>query len=390
MKRNQSTSVARGGASPTDRRGFIKDAAAAGVALMSMPRSVEATGVGRRQTVYRAYVSLQDDDRISIFTVDPATGTLARQEDVAVDGGPAPLAIDPSRNFLYVGRRGSQEISSYRIDQRTGGLSLIGSTPLQGEPVYVATDRTGRFVLSAYYYQSTAAVHAVNSDGVATFPPVEWQFTGGGAHAILTDRSNRFAFVPHIANRGPNAIFQFRFDENTGQLIPNDPPRYSPREYLGPRALAFHPTLDTVYFSDEQGSSVTAYQLDPSAGTLAPFQTISTLPAGYRDANTCSQIQIAPSGRFLYAPNRGHNSVASFGVDASTGRLTATGRVPTEPVPRAFSLDPDGSFLFVAGLESGRLASYRVDPESGELTPLETCDAGNRPMWVLITALPGG
>ena len=83
-------------------------------------------------------------------------------------------------------------------------------------------------------------------------------------------------------------------------------------------------------------------------------------------------------------------AVASFGVDASTGRLTATGRVPTEPVPRAFSLDPDGSFLFVAGLESGRLASYRVDPESGELTPLETYDSGNRPMWVLITALPGG
>jgi 6-phosphogluconolactonase len=322
--------------------------------------------------------------------VDPATGTLAWQEDVAVDGGPAPLAIDPSKNFLYVGRRGSQEISSYRIDQRTGGLSLIGSTPLQGEPVYVATDRTGRFVLSAYYYQSTAAVHAVNSDGVATFPPVEWRYTAGGAHAIQTDRSNRFAFVPHIANRGPNAIFQFRFDENTGQLTSNDPPRYSPREYLGPRALAFHPTLDIVYFSDEQGSSVTAYQLDPSAGILAPLQTISTLPADYREANTCSQIQIAPSGRFLYVPNRGHNSIASFGVDASTGRLTATGRVPTEPVPRAFSLDPDGSFLFVAGLESGRLASYRVDPESGELTPLETYDAGNRPMWVLITALPGG
>ena len=390
MRQNHRKSVAHGGISATGRRSFIKSATAAGVGLLSTHRGLKAAGVGRRQTRFHGYVSLQDDDRISIFTVDPGTGKLAWQEDVAVDGGPAPLAIDPSRNFLYVGRRGSQEISSYRIGQHTGGLSLLGTAPLQGEPVYLATDRTGRFVLSAYYYQRTAAVHAVNGDGVATFPPIEWRYTAGGAHAIQTDRSNRFAFVPHIANRGPNAIFQFKFDETSGHLTPNDPPRYSPQEYLGPRALAFHPTLDIVYFSDEQDSSVTAYQLNPSAGTLAPIQTISTLPAGYSEANTCSQIQIAASGRFLYAPNRGHNSVASSIVDSSTGRLTATGRVPTEPVPRAFSLTPDGSFLFAAGLDSGRLASYEVDQDNGALTPLETYAAGNRPMWVLITELTGG
>ena len=403
MTQNQRKSVAFEVMSPIDRRGFMKGAVAAGAGLigfpgsvarnqleaMSMYRSSKSETLGRRQTKYHGYVSLQDDDRISIFTVEPATGKLAWLEDVAVDGGPAPLAIDPGKNVLYVGRRVSQEISSYRIDQGTGGLSLIGTAPLQGEPVYLATDRTGKFVLSAYYYQSTAAVHAVNSTGVVTVPPIEWRYTAGGAHAIQTDPSNRFAFVPHIANRGPNAIFQFKFDENTGRLTPNDPPRYSPQAYLGPRAFVFHPTRDIVYFSDEQGSSVTAYRLDSSAGTLAPFQTISTLPAGYSEGNTCSQIQITPSGKFLYAPNRGHNSVASFALDSSTGRMTATGWIPTEPVPRAFSLDPEGNFLFVAGLESGRVASYQVDQDSGELTPLDTHEAGNRPMWVLITQLTG-
>ncbi len=389
MTQNQRAVVAHEVVSPTDRRGFMRSAAAAGAGMMVLPGSSAGASM-RRQTRYHGYVSFQDDDRIAIFTVDPATGMLTWQEDVAVEGGPAPLAIDPGKNFLYVGGRGSQEISSYRIDRNTGGLSLIGTAPLQGEPVYLATDRTGRFVLSAYYYQSTAAVHAVNSDGAVTIPPVEWRYTAGGAHAIQTDPSNRFAFVPHIANRGPNAIFQFRFDENTGRLTPNDPPKHSPQEYLGPRAFVFHPNLDVVYFSDEQGSSVTAYNLEPSAGTLVPFQTISTLPAGYSGANTCSQIQVTPSGKFLYAPNRGHNSVASFTIDASSGRLTATGRVPTEAVPRAFSLDPAGNFLFVAGLESGRLASYRVHPDHGELTPLETTEAGNRPMWVLITELPVG
>jgi 6-phosphogluconolactonase len=339
-----------------------------------------------QQTTIYMYVSFQDDDKISIFTVDPATGQLHWQEDVVIEGGPAPLAISPDKSVLHVGRRTSQQLSSYRIDRSNGGLSLIGDVPLQGEPVYVATDRSGRFVLSAYYYQSTAAVHAVGNDGAATFPPVEWRYTSHGAHAIQTDASNRFAFVPHIANRGPNAIFQFRFDQTTGRLTANDPPRHSPQAYLGPRAFVFHPSLNAVYFSDEQGGSVTAYRMDTTRGTLTPFQTISTLPEGYNEPNTCSQIHITPSGKFLYAPNRGHNSVASFSVDAATGQLTATGRVATEPVPRAFNVDPLGRFVYVAGLDSGRIASYQIDQGSGELIPLETYEGGNRPMWVLITS----
>jgi 6-phosphogluconolactonase len=341
----------------------------------------------RQSTGFHMYVSYQDDDKVSIYRVDRSSGDVALQEDVAMTGGPAPMALSPNQQVLHVGLRGSQQLASYRVNQDTGGLSAIGSVPLQGEPVYLSTDRTGRFVLSAYYYQSTAGVHAVGSDGAATLPPVEWRMTAHGAHAIQTDRSNRFAFVPHIANRGPNAIFQFRFDETTGRLTPNTPDRHSPTEYLGPRAFAFHPTLDTVYFSDEQNGSVTGYQLDSSAGTLTPFQTISTLPAGYTEPNTCSQIHMAPSGKFLYAPNRGHNSVASFTIDATSGRLTASGRVATEPVPRAFNLDPSGNFLYVGGLDSGRLASYRIDQNSGELTPLETYEGGQRPMWVLLADL---
>ena len=118
------------------------------------------------------------------------------------------------------------------------------------------------------------------------------------------------------------------------------------------------------------------------------MQTVSTLPADFDGRNSCSQIQITPSGRFLFAPNRGHNSVASFALDEATGLLTATGRVEAEPVPRAFGLDPSGSFVFASGLESGRLTSYRVDGERGTLAPLESYDLGETPMWVLPTTLP--
>jgi 6-phosphogluconolactonase len=145
--------------------------------------------------------------------------------------------------------------------------------------------------------------------------------------------------------------------------------------------------MDVVYFSNEQGCSVTAYNSDPSAGTLAAFQTVSTLPYGYVGENFCSQIQVSSSGRFLYALNRGHNSIACFSIDAANGLLTPTQRMPTQPVPRSFGLDPEGTFLYAAGEESGRLASYFVDAASGMLEPLDIYDVGEAPVWVLIARL---
>ncbi len=336
---------------------------------------------------YRMYVSLQEEDKISIFTMDAATGGLELQADVVVTGGPAPLATDPGRKFLYVGRRGSREVSSFRIDQGTGGLSLIGTVSLETDSCYLATDRKGRFLLSAYYEGGRVTVHAIGDNGAVTAPPIVSLDTARGAHCFQTDPSNSFAFVPHIAIKGPSAIFQFRFNESTGHLAPNSPPRVSPEGELGPRHFCFHPNRGIVYCSNEQGCSVTAYRLDSSGGTLTPFQTISTLPDDYEGRNSCAQIQISPSGKFLYAPNRGHNSIACFSVDASNGQLTSIGRVPTEAVPRAICVDPTGNFLFAAGLESGRLASYRINSDTGELVPLETYAVGKRPMWVLVTRL---
>jgi len=333
------------------------------------------------------YVSLQDEDKILIFTVDAATGKLTPKAEAPVSGGPSPMTISPDWNYLYVGHRTDPAISSFRVDQDTGELKAIGTVSLDANPTYLATDRKGRYMLSAYYQGAHAAVHPIGTDGVVGEPPIEWLETAHGAHAMQTDRSNKFAFVPHIAGRGPNAIYQFRFDENSGHISPNSPPMVEPEETLGPRHYCFHPTLDILYFSNEQGCSVTGYRLDPLTGTLSAFQTITTLPEGFTETNTCSQIQISPSGKFLYAGNRGHNSIAGFSVDASTGNLTAIGQVSTEPVPRAFSLDPGGNFLFAAGSESGRLASFQINADTGELAPLETLPLGQRPMWVLTTRL---
>ena len=347
------------------------------------------------------YVSLQDDDKIVVFAMDAGTGELTARGEIPVAGGPSASAIGPNRKSLYVGHRNSNEMSSYRINPDTGGLTQIGKVSLEASPTFLSTDRSGRFLLSAYYQGAHVAVHPIGNDGAVNEPPIEWLETPVAAHAIQTDPSNKFAFVPHIARLndsvmqppgdalGPNAIFQLRFDENTGHLTPNSPLKVEPEEFLGPRHYCFHPNLDVAYFSNEQGCSVTSYRLDSSTGTLSAFQTITTLPDGFSGRNTCSQIQISPSGRFLYAPNRGHNSIAGFSVDASSGRLTALGQIPTEAVPSAFSLDPEGKFIFAAGSESGRLASYRINADTGELAPLETYSVGKRPMGVLVASLGG-
>ena len=342
------------------------------------------------------YVCLQDEDKIVAFGIDAETGQLTRQAEVPASDGPSVLAISLDRRTLYVGHRTRPAISSFRIDQDSGRLTLLATVPQEHAPTFLAPDRTGRYLLCAYYQGGGAAVHPLGAEGAVGTPSLGWLATATGAHAIATDRSNKFAFVPHIArlndnvleppkdNPGPNVIMQFRFDAQTGRLTPNSPFRVEQTERLGPRHYCFHPTQDVVYFSNEQGCSVTGYRLDRATGTLSAPQTVTTLPSGVTARNTCSQIHLTPSGRFLYVGNRGHNSIAGFAVDTS-GRLTAIGQTSTEPVPSAFSLDPAGRFLFAAGSASGRLASYWINRETGALTPLSTYVAGQRPQAVLAT-----
>jgi 6-phosphogluconolactonase len=346
------------------------------------------------------YVCMQDEDKIAAFTIDADTGQLTPRAEISAAGGPSVLAISPNRRVLYAGHRNVPAISSYRIDQSSGGLTLLGTVAPPHAPTFLAPDRAGRYLLSAYYQGGFAGVHRIAADGSVVSDPVAWLATATGAHAIETDPSNRFAFVPHIArlndnvlepqreNPGPNMIAQFRFDPDTGHLTANSPFRVEPAERSGPRHYCFHPSHNLVFFSNEQGCGITSFRLDAATGTLSAEQTVSSLPDGFTGRNTCSQIHLTPSGLFLYVANRGHNSIAGFNVDPSTGRLAPIGHVSTEAVPGAFALDPAGNFLFAAGTVSGRLAAYRINHETGALIPLATSEVGRRPAAVLITG-PG-
>src|SRR5437763_12447812 len=182
---------------------------------------------------YALYVCLQDDNTIAAFAMDPENGQLSSQAEVPPAGGLSVMALSLDQQKVYVGTRSEPAISTYQIDQGTGRLTLQGSASTKHAPTFLAPDRTGKYLLSAYYQGGLVAVHPIEADGTVGTQPIDQHETAAGAHAISTDPSNRFAFVPHIAriqdnvlepprdNPGPNVILQFRFDAKTGRLSPN-------------------------------------------------------------------------------------------------------------------------------------------------------------------------
>ena len=337
---------------------------------------------------YFVYVSVSAEDRINVYTMDPETGALDSHAIVAAGNGPGALCVDPQQRFLYAGLRGGRQAAAFRLDKGSGRLAPLGTAPLESDPCYVSTDETGRYLFTSYYRAGMAAVHPIRRDGSVGTPAVMSIKTAERAHSIQSDASNRFAFVPHTA--GPNIIFQLRFDEKTGRLSSNPAgQRVELPDGEGPRHFCFHPAMDVVYFVNEQGSSVTTYSVNTEEGTLSEVQTLTTLPSGFEGENTAAEIRITPTGEYVYASNRGHDSIAAFSVDGSTGELEAISHTPTEATPRAFTLDPDGAYLIAAGQGSGKLATYRIDDETGHLEALEVYDVGNNPMWVLALDLGG-
>lgn len=337
--------------------------------------------VGRQTYVY---ITLSGEDRLCIFALNSLTGALGQRRIVNIAGSPAPLAVDPNQRTLYVGRRGDCVINSYMINRNDGALTLINEASLDADPCYLSVDRSGRWLFAAYYRAGKVTVHALNEYG-AIGKLVCSINTAPHAHCIHADASNRYVFVPHTLDA--NMICQFRFDAETGQLTPNQPLRLGAAPGQGPRHYVYHPRLPRVYVSNENGSSVSVYDLHLGFGTLAVIQTLSTLPTGWTGENTCAQIHLHPSGDFLYVSNRGHDSIACYEVDSQSGLLTEIGLCATERTPRVFNITPGGAHMLVAGQDSGRVAVYSIDADVGTLDLLHTYAIGERPLWITTLAM---
>ncbi len=324
-------------------------------------------------------------DRIFVMLLDRDTGGLSPVGDI--DGGPNPsfLASDPEHRYLFAANEGSSEVSSFAIEPSDGTLTFISRVDSQGSgPAH----DSGSWLFAAHYGSGHAASIAIASDGTLDDTVVSVELAGQNAHQIRQDPVSGVVYVPCL---GSNYVTYFGFSASDGVLDP--PPGGSELDLpagSGPRHLEFHPTLPVAYVINELGDSIVVASRDPS-GPLTEIQTVPTLPDdGFDpDDNACADIHITPDGRFLYGSNRGHNTLAIYGVDAQSGMLTALGHEPTGGNwPRNFSIDPAGEILLVANQQSDMIQTFRIDGATGLLTPLVATPTNGGPAFVGVFAQP--
>ena len=255
-------------------------------------------------------------------------------------------------------------------------------------------DQTGRFVFVANYSGGNLAVLPLAPDGSLEAATDVVQHHGSSvqqrqkiphAHSVTLDPTNRYAFA---ADLGLDKIMTYQLDLVAGKLVPHDEPWVSLHPGAGPRHFAFHPSLEQAYVINELDSTLTAFAYDQTAGTLKKGQTVSTLPAGAMVDNTCADVHVSPSGRFIYGSNRGHNSIAIIQIDSDTGQLALVGHEPTQgKTPRSFALDPTGSLLLAANQDTDTIVTFHVNQETGRLTPTSHVTAVSMPVCILIVSL---
>ena len=330
---------------------------------------------------------------ISVYQIDPATASWTLLQVLETPPNPQFISFDREGRFLYSAHGDGTEIGAYAIDRQTGELRPLNTQPTDGRNApALLPDPSNRYMVMAH--GPGMAVFPINGDGSlaphsdALVPPGEPGPHRKGQnsphpHHVLFDPGGRFLVAP---DKGVDRVHIYRLDAASGKLVANDPPCAVSRSGAGPRHVAFHPARPYAYVVNELDSTVTAYHWDAARGALKPLQIIPTLPTTYTGNNTGSEIAVSPSGNFVYASNRGHDSIAIFAVDAASGMLDPVGWEPTRgKTPRFFTLDAGGNRLYAANLGSHSIVVFRVDQASGKLTPTGQVVETGSPSCIVFT-----
>jgi 6-phosphogluconolactonase len=336
------------------------------------------------------YVGNAESNEVYVLRLDRTSGDLTLVEKVAIPGITkagisTPMAVSPDRRFLYVGTRGEPKIAAgFAIDPTRGTLKHIASGPLADSMAYIATDRTGRFLLGASYPGHKITVNPIGPPGTVK-PPQQVLPGHQNAHSILVDAGNRHVLAATLGN---DLVNQFTFDAANGMLASNTPPSVSVKEKAGPRHFVFHPSGKLVYVLGELDGSIYVFDYDAGTGQLKEKQTVSALPPDFQGKPSAADLHITADGKFLYGSERTSSTLAGFKVDPANGTLSAIGSVPTEKQPRGFNIDSSGRYLLAVGQLSHAMSTYRIDPDSGKLIKLKEYPMGKNPNWIEIVDLP--
>ena len=318
---------------------------------------------------------------------DPVSGKLSAPELAAEAKNPSFIALGPQQKHLYAVSEVSQwngqptgGVSAFKIEAATGALQLLNQQPSGGTgPCHLSLERSGKSLLVANYGSGSIAALPVREDGTLAAPASVIQHTGSStnpnrqtgphAHFITPSLDDRFALVCDL---GLDKILVYHLDPLKASLSANEPPFISVEPGSGPRHLVFHPNGRLVCLINELSGTLMSFRYEPQGGRLEHIETITTLPKDFIEANTSAEIQLAPSGKFIYASNRGHNSIAVFALDARSGHMTFVERQSSNgKTPRFFGFDPSGKWILAANQDSDNIVVFRVDPETGRLTATE-------------------
>jgi 6-phosphogluconolactonase (cycloisomerase 2 family) len=313
---------------------------------------------------------------IGVFKYHAQEGSFEQVQMLGNLENPSYLAFHPTLPVLYTVHGDGDQISALRIAPRTGELELWHSMPCRGRnPVHLALHASGRYLIVSNHLTGTLAVLPVDEIGALGEVHQLITLTGKpGPHRVEQpfskphfnpfDPSGRYVIVP---DKGFDHIFTFEATEEGLSAAPVQD-RVT-RESAGPRHIAFHPGGKWAYVVNELDSTVTAYAFDAGSGALAPMQIVTTLPDTYTGDSRASGICVDETGRYVYASNRGYDSIAVFAIDEATGRLACTQIQPSAGrTPRFFSLSPDGRFLFVLNEDSDTVVRFGVDAQSGQIS----------------------
>jgi 6-phosphogluconolactonase (cycloisomerase 2 family) len=355
----------------------------------------------RRNTPMYAYVGSRTTkernargEGISVYKVDQEAGTLALVQVVKDLVNPSFLALNKACDRLYTVHGDKSDVSAFSIDKATGKLTFINQQSCEGKnPVHLALDPSERFLVVSNHITGTLAVMNVAEDGSlgslnqllkleGPMGPHRVEQPFSKPHFNPFDHTGSFVLVP---DKGLDRIFSFRFDN--GKLIPAEQPFVTTREGAGPRHLALHPTAPFAYVVNELDSTVTTYRFNSHDGSLKAQQVVTSLPSTFTGNSRASEIEVDSSGRFVYASNRGYDSVAAFAIDQGTGLLTPVEFMPTDgKTPRFFTLTPNERFLFALNEDSDTIISMAVDPKRGGLSKTGFSVSTGSPVCMVFSA----
>ena len=356
------------------------------VATLQIPgMSFAAGSSGSSSLVYFGTYTGGKSQGIYVARFDSETGKLSAPELAAQAKNPSFLAVDSQGEHVYAvgevsdfGGKPSGAVSAFRIEQG-GRLAMLNTRPSGGSgPCHLALDRTGKCLLVANYNSGTVAAFLLDSDGALGKQTSSIQHRGSSvnpqrqegphAHFITSDLRDRFALVCDL---GLDQVVVYHLKAGKGTLTANAPPGCALPPGSGPRHLVFHPNGRFVYVINELSSSVGVFEYHARRGELKQVQMISTLSPNWRGNNTGAEVQVHPSGKFLYASNRGENSIATFSVDPASGALHFFSCAPSGgKTPRYFTLDPSGKWLLAENQDSDNVVLFHIDPVNGH--PVET------------------